>query len=236
MTLTVKNLNAYYGDLHALFDINLEVRDNQVVALVGANSAGKSTLINCLSRTGPQRITGEIVFDGKHLETMKPHEIVAEGLVQVPEGRHVFPFMTVLENIELGAHLPGPRADMQTNLEMVFELLPKMKDRAKQLAGSLSGGEQQMLAIGRGLMSNPRILMLDEPTLGLAPIIVDTVFELIESIRKLGKTVLLVEQNVQNALEIADYAYALGEGKIAFQGTGQELLQTEHLVKAYMGI
>ncbi len=236
MTLTVKNLNAYYGDLHALFDINLEVRDNQVVALVGANSAGKSTLINCLSRTGPQRTTGEIIFEGKHLETMQPHEIVAAGIVQVPEGRHVFPFMTVLDNIELGAHLPGPRADMQRNLEMVFELLPKMKDRARQLAGSLSGGEQQMLAIGRGLMSNPKILMLDEPTLGLAPIIVDTVFELIESIRKLGKTVLLVEQNVQNALEIADYAYALGEGKIAFQGTGKELLQTEHLVKAYMGI
>lgn len=236
MTLTVKNLNAYYGDLHALFDINLEVRDRQVVALVGANAAGKSTLINCLSRSGPQRVTGEIVFDGRHLEEMKPYEIVETGIVQVPEGRHVFPFMTVRDNIELGAHLPGPRADMKKNMEMVFELLPKMKTRAKQLAGSLSGGEQQMLAIGRGLMSNPKILMLDEPTLGLAPIIVDTVFELIESIRKLGTTVLLVEQNVQNALEIADYAYALGEGRIAAKGTGQELLRADHLVKAYMGI
>lgn len=236
MSLTVKNLNAWYGDLHALFDISLEVRDRQVVALVGANSAGKSTLINCLSRTGPQRITGEILFDDRHLENMKPHEVVAAGLIQVPEGRHVFPFMTVLDNLELGAHLPAARAEMKQNMEMVFELLPKMKDRSRQLAGSLSGGEQQMLAIGRGLMSNPKILMLDEPTLGLAPIIVDTVFELIENIRRLGKTVLLVEQNVQNALEIADYAYTLGEGRIAFQGTGRELLRTDELVRAYMGI
>jgi len=235
MGLIVNQLYASYGDFQALTDISIKVDDHQVVALVGSNAAGKSTLINCISGTHRQK-RGEITFNGERIDNVLANKIVGKGLIQTPEGRRVFPFMSVQENIEMGAYLPGPRANRVANMEKVFTLLPKLKDRRRQMAGSLSGGEQQMLAIGRALMSEPKLLMLDEPTLGLAPIIVDTVFELIEDIRSQGTTVLLVEQNVQHALEIADYAYVIGNGSLLMEGTGKDLLQDDELIKAYMGI
>jgi branched-chain amino acid transport system ATP-binding protein len=235
MSLIVRNLDAYYDDIQALSNINIQVEESQAVALVGANAAGKSTLIRCISGTIRQK-SGEILFQNKSIGHLPANKIVESGIIQIPEGRRVFPFMSVQENIAMGAYLHGPRANRQVNFERVFDLLPILKDRRKQMAGSLSGGEQQMLAIGRGLMSEPKLLMLDEPTLGLAPIIVDKVFELIGDIKKQGITVLLVEQNVQHALDIADYAYVLENGALVMEGTGQKLLQDESLIKAYMGI
>lgn len=235
MALIVNQLYASYGDFQALSDISIKVEENQVVALVGANAAGKSTLINCLSGTLRQK-RGEISFDGRQIDHLPPNKIVEQGIIQVPEGRRVFPFMSVLENIEMGAYLPGPRANLKDNMEKVFDLLPILKERQKQMASSMSGGEQQMLAIGRALMSEPKLLMLDEPTLGLAPIIVDKVFDLIIDIQKQGTTVLLVEQNVQHALDIADYGYVIGNGSLTMEDTGKNLLRNDDLIKAYMGI
>ena len=235
MDLVVNQLHAYYGDFKALSGVSLTIGQGQVVALVGVNAAGKSTLINCLSGLHRQK-SGEITFGGQRIDHLPPNKIVELGIIQSPEGRRVFAFMSVLENLELGAYLPVPRANKQANLDMVFELLPILKDRRKQLAGSLSGGEQQMLAIGRALMSEPKLCMLDEPTLGLAPLIVEKVFDLVGTIQKSGTTVLLVEQNVQHALEIADYGYVIGNGELLMEGTGKTLLQDESLIKAYMGI
>ncbi len=235
MALDVKQLYAYYGDFQALNDISLKVEENQVVALVGANAAGKSTLINCLSGTLRQK-RGVITFNDKRIDNLPANKIVELGVIQVPEGRRVFPFMSVLENIEMGAYVPGARTHLKENMEKVFELLPILKDRRKQMAGSMSGGEQQMLAIGRALMSEPKLLMLDEPTLGLAPIIVDKVFDLVTNIKKLGTMVLLVEQNVQHALDISDYGYVLANGSLLMEDTGKNLLHNEDLIKAYMGI
>jgi branched-chain amino acid transport system ATP-binding protein len=235
MALTVKHLYASYGDFQALSDISLTVGNDQVVALVGSNAAGKSTLLNCLSGT-LRRTHGEIEFNGQRIDQLPANKIVELGIIQVPEGRRVFPFMSVMENIEMGAYLPGPRANMEANKEKVFALLPVLKDRRAQLAGSMSGGEQQMLAIGRALMSEPKLLMLDEPTLGLAPIIVDKIFDLVVDIQKQQTSVLLVEQNVQHALDIADYAYVIGNGILIMEDTGKNLLKNDDLVKAYMGI
>ena len=235
MALVVNRLCASYGDFIALSGVSLTIAQGQVVALVGVNAAGKSTLLNCLSGIHRQK-QGDITFDAQRIDHLLPNKIVEMGIIQIPEGRRVFPFMSVLENLELGAYLPGPRANRRANLEMVFELLPVLKERRKQLAGSLSGGEQQMLAIGRALMSEPRLLMLDEPTLGLAPIIVEKVFDLIGAIQRRGTTVLLVEQNVQHALDIADYGYVIGNGTLLMEGAGKTLLRDESLIKAYMGI
>lgn len=235
MALIVNHLNAYYGDMQALYDISLRIEAGHTVALLGANAAGKSTLINCLSGVVAHK-SGEVIFNDEHLENLPPNRIVERGVIQSPEGRRVFPFMTVFENIEMGAYLPGPLSHKKENLEKVFALLPKLKDRSKQLAGSLSGGEQQMLAIGRALMSEPKLLMLDEPTLGLAPIIVDKMFEIIEHIKGLGTTVLLVEQNVQNALEVSDYAYVLGNGHLVTEGSAKDMLNDESLIQAFMGM
>lgn len=235
MALIINQLYASYGDFKVLSGISLKVLEGQIVALVGSNGAGKSTLINSLSGIHRQK-QGEITFNNQRIDNLLPNKIVEMGIIQIPEGRRVFPFMTVLENLELGAYLPGPRANRQANMDMVLELLPVLKERRKQLAGSLSGGEQQMLAIGRALMSQPKLLMLDEPTLGLAPLIVDKVFDLICTIQKHGTTVLLVEQNVQYSLEIADYAYVISNGAIFMEGAGNALLQDESLVKTYMGI
>jgi branched-chain amino acid transport system ATP-binding protein len=235
MALVVNQLCASYGDFNVLSGVSFKILSGQIVALVGVNAAGKSTLINCLAGLHRQK-QGEIYFNEQRIDHLLPNKIVEMGIVQAPEGRRVFPFMSVLENIELGAYLPGPRVNRQANMDMVFELLPILKERRKQLAGSLSGGEQQMLAIGRALMSEPKLLILDEPTLGLAPLIVDKVFELICTIQKQGTTVLLAEQNVQYSLEVADYAYVVGNGTILMEGTGKALLQDESLVKAYMGI
>jgi len=235
MALSVNHLHAYYDDLQALKDVSIKILDGQIVTLVGTNAAGKSTLIKCLSGTHRQK-KGEIIFQGRRIDRLPANQIVEQGLIQIPEGRRVFPFMSVQENIDMGAYLPGPRVHRQSRMERVFQLLPVLRDRRKQLAGSLSGGEQQMLAIGRALMSQPVLLMLDEPTLGLAPIIVDKVFDLILDIRRQGTTVLLVEQNVQHSIDIADYAYVISNGSLQMEGSGEELLRDKSLINAYMGI
>jgi branched-chain amino acid transport system ATP-binding protein len=235
MLLNVTNLISHYGDIEILHGISLHVDAGQVVTLVGANAAGKSTSLNCISGIIRQK-TGQISFSGQRIEHLPAHQIVRLGLVQVPEGRRVFPFMSVMENLEMGCYPPQHRVHRKENLARVLELLPILKERRRQLAGSLSGGEQQMLAVGRGLMAEPRLLMLDEPTLGLAPLFVEKIFELIESIRELGTTVLLIEQNVQHSLSIADYGYVMENGDIVLEGTGQQLLSGEHLTKAYLGI
>lgn len=235
MLLTVNNLQAYYGDIRAISGISIKVDSGQIVALVGANAAGKSTTLNCISGILTKK-TGEIEFIGQRVEHLLAHQMVNLGLVQIPEGRRVFPFMSVKENLEMGCYAPKPRSHKKENLTRVLDLLPILKERARQMAGSLSGGEQQMLAVGRGLMAEPKLLMLDEPTLGLAPLFVEKIFELIANIRSLGTTVLLVEQNVQQALSIADYSYAIENGSIVLEGAGRELLKDERLIKAYLGI
>jgi branched-chain amino acid transport system ATP-binding protein len=235
MLLSVNNLHSFYGDIQALHGISIQVDDGQIVTLVGANAAGKSTLINCISGIIHQK-SGEIQFLGERIEKLPAHKMVNLGVVQIPEGRRVFPFMSVMENLELGCYPKKPRAKKKENLARVMDLLPILKERGGQLAGSLSGGEQQMLAVGRGLMADPKLLMLDEPTLGLAPMFVEKVFELIGSIRSLGTTILLVEQNVQHALSIADYSYVIENGRIVLEGAGQDLLKQEALTKAYLGI
>ena len=235
MLLSVKNLHSYYGDIQALYGVSIQVDVGQIVTLVGANAAGKSTLINCISGIIHQK-TGEIEFDGLRTDKFPAHKVVNLGVVQIPEGRRVFPFMSVMENLELGCYPPKPRMKKKENLERVLELLPILRERRDQMAGSLSGGEQQMLAVGRGLMADPKLLMLDEPTLGLAPMFVEKVFELVGNIRALGTTILLVEQNVQHALSMADYSYVIENGRIVMEGPGQDLLRQEELTKAYLGI
>jgi len=235
MLLNVNNVYSYYGDVEALHGISLCVDTGQIVTLVGANAAGKSTTLNCISGIISQK-SGQIEFLGQRIDQLPAHHMVGLGLVQIPEGRRVFPFMSVMENLEMGCYTPQPRSHKKDNLARVFDLLPVLKERRRQLAGSLSGGEQQMLAIGRGLMSEPKLLMLDEPTLGLAPIFVEKVFELISNIRSQGATVLLVEQNVQHALSVADVGYVMENGSIVLEGSGHGLLQDERLTKAYLGI
>lgn len=233
--LSISNLCSYYGDIEALHGISLNVKEGQIVTLVGANAAGKSSALNCISGIISKK-KGPIEFFDRRIDRLPAHRVVGLGLVQVPEGRRVFPFMSVFENLEMGCYAHLPRSKKRENLTRVFELLPILKERRRQLAGSLSGGEQQMLAIGRGLMADPKLLMLDEPTLGLAPLFVEKVFELIESIRALGKTVLLVEQNVQHALSIADYGYVIENGNIVMEGSGEALLRDDRLTAAYLGV
>lgn len=235
MLLSVTNAFAYYGDVEALHGISLEVDSGQIVTLVGANAAGKSTTINCISGIIREK-KGQIEFSGQRIDQMPAHRIVGLGLIQVPEGRRVFPFMSVIENLELGCYMPQSRSHKKENLTRVLDLLPVLKERRRQLAGSLSGGEQQMLAVGRGLMADPKLLMLDEPTLGLAPLFVEKIFELVGSINSQGTTILLVEQNVQHALSIADFGYVIENGAIVLKGTGEQLLRDEHLTKAYLGM
>ncbi|MGD0216354.1 MAG: ABC transporter ATP-binding protein [Desulfobaccales bacterium] len=235
MLLSIHNLYSYYGDIQALRGVSLEIEAGQIVTLVGPNAAGKSTTINCISGIIDQK-SGQIEFLGKRIDQLPPHRIVDLGLVQVPEGRRVFPFMSVMENLDMGCYCPKARAQKKENLARVLDLLPVLKERRQQLAGSLSGGEQQMLAVGRGLMAEPKLLMLDEPTMGLAPLFVEKVFELVLSIRSQGTTVLLVEQNVHHALSIADFGYVLENGAIVLEDTGKRLLQDERLTKAYLGM
>ena len=233
--LNVSDLYAYYGDVEVLHGVSLQVNAGEIVALVGANAAGKSTTLNCISGVISSK-KGQVRFLDQPIDHMKANKIVALGLVQIPEGRRVFPFMTAKDNLDLGCYCSKPRAHRVENLERVLALLPILKDRRNQLAGSLSGGEQQMLAIGRGLMAEPKLLMLDEPTLGLAPMFVEKVFELAQEIRQHGTTVMLVEQNVHHALAIADRGYVLENGSIALEGTGKDLLKDQRLMKAYLGM
>lgn len=233
--LEVKSLNAFYGAVQVLHDLNLSVAAGEIVGLVGANAAGKSTLMFTLAglRT---RHTGDIFLDGVSVGHLAAYERTPRGLVLVPERRRLFPFMNVLENLEIGAYAGAARAQARQSLDEVFALLPIMAERRMQVAGSLSGGEQQMLAIGRALMAKPRMLLLDEPTEGLAPIYVNLLFDLIVRLRGMGLTVMIVEQNVHHVLKTADRAYVLENGHIVLEGKGHDLLNNERLKVAYLGL
>jgi branched-chain amino acid transport system ATP-binding protein len=233
--LSLNSISTHYGDLQALRKVSLTVSENQIVSIVGSNGAGKTTLINTISGVLPCS-EGTMTFLGKQTENRPPHKIVDDGIVQVPEGRLLFPYMTVLENLELGAYNLRSRKDVRSLMDMVFGYFPLLKDRMMQLAGTLSGGEQQMLAIGRGLMARPKLLMLDEPSLGLSPLIVKNVFETIKQIKSDGITVLLVEQNVLQSLMISDEAYVLENGSIVLSGKGKDLLEDPRVREAYLGI
>jgi len=233
--LKVDEINVHYGDIQVLYEVTLEVGQQEIVTIVGANGAGKSTFLKTIA--GILRPTsGEIHFMGERIDQLYPHQIVEKGLVRIPEGRKIFPSLSVLENLELGSFLPKPKAKRSESLEKVFSLFPLLKSRARQSGGTLSGGEQQMLAIGRGLMSLPRLLMLDEPSLGLAPILVRQIFNTVREINKQGTTVLLVEQNVFNALSMAQEGYVLENGRIVLQGKSRDLLGNEHIKEAYLGL
>jgi branched-chain amino acid transport system ATP-binding protein len=233
--LKLEGVDAFYGDLQALFSVSVEVPDRKVVALVGANAAGKSTTLRVISGLVTPR-SGRVVFNGEDLGRVAAHQRVELGIVQVPEGRRLFPFMTVSENLLLGAHTRAARAARATTLDYVYTLFPVLKERGTQLAGSLSGGEQQMCAIGRALMARPKLLMLDEPTLGLAPVLVGRIFETVRTINADGVTVLLVEQNVRQALSLADRAAVLESGKVVLEGAGRQLLGDDRLKRAYLGM
>jgi len=233
--LKVNKIDVFYENIQALWEISIEVRKGELVALVGANGAGKTTTLRTIS--GLLRpASGSVEFLGDRIDKLGPHEIVGRGIIQVPEGRLLFPRLTVLENLKMGSYKSEAKKRREETLGWVYELFPVLSERRKQLAGTLSGGEQQMLAIGRGLMSIPKILLLDEPSLGLAPKLVDTIFQAITRLHEQGITILLVEQNVARSLEIADKGYVLENGRIALEGTGKELLENEHVKKAYIGI
>ncbi|MEI3101217.1 MAG: ABC transporter ATP-binding protein [Oscillospiraceae bacterium] len=231
--LKVDNINVYYGAIHAIKGISFHVNQGEVVTLIGANGAGKSTTLQTISGLLRSR-TGSIEFCGENISNAPSHKIVEKGLAQVPEGRRIFLQMSVQENLEMGAYTQ-PGAGVDTDLERVFQQFPRLKERRRQIAGTLSGGEQQMLAMGRALMSHPKLLMLDEPSMGLAPILVEQIFEIIRQLHKDGTTILLVEQNAQMALSVADRAYVMETGKITLSGTGAELAASDQVKKAYLG-
>ncbi len=231
--LSVEDINVYYGAIHAIKGVSFEVNEGEIVTLIGANGAGKSTTLNTVSGLLRSK-TGSIHFLGEDIGKIAPHKLVERGLSQVPEGRRVFLQMTVQENLEMGAYT-GKAKDIPENLESVYEQFPRLRERYKQVAGTLSGGEQQMLAMGRALMSKPKLLMLDEPSMGLAPILVEQIFEIIKKLNEAGTTILLVEQNAQMALSIADRAYVLETGKISLSGPASELLHNDSVRKAYLG-
>ena len=232
--LKVENLHVYYGAIHALKGVSIEVPSRKIVTLIGANGAGKSTTLRALS--GILRASeGKIILEGEEIQRAMAQEIVRKGMSQVPEGRRVFAYMTVRENLDLGAYVRNDKSEIEKDLEMVFGRFPRLKEREKQLAGTLSGGEQQMLAMGRALMSRPRLLLLDEPSMGLAPLLVKEIFSIIEDINSTGTTVLLVEQNAHMALAIADYAYVLETGTIKLEGNAKELASSPEVRAAYLG-
>ncbi|HEY8422974.1 MAG TPA: ABC transporter ATP-binding protein [Thermoclostridium sp.] len=232
--LEITNLHVHFGVIHAIKGISLTVNDGEIVTLIGANGAGKTTTLRTISGL-KKPSDGTVIFDGKDITHLSAQERVAIGISQVPEGRRVFSSMTVLENLELGAYLRKDRDGIAKDLNMVFERFPILADRKKQAAGTLSGGEQQMLAMGRALMSRPKLLCLDEPSMGLAPLLVQEIFDIIKDINEKGTTVLLVEQNASMALQIADRAYVMETGKITLSGTGEELMQSDEVKKAYLG-
>ena len=231
--LKVENMNVYYGAIHAIKGISFHVDQGEVVTLIGANGAGKSTTLQTVSGLLHSR-TGSIQFCGENISNVPSHKIVEKGLAQVPEGRRIFLQMSVEENLEMGAYTQSS-AGVEADLEKVYAQFPRLKERRRQIAGTLSGGEQQMLAIGRALMSHPRLLMLDEPSMGLAPILVEQIFDIIRQLHKEGTTILLVEQNAQMALSVADRAYVMETGKITLSGTGAELAASDEVKKAYLG-
>jgi branched-chain amino acid transport system ATP-binding protein len=233
--LAVDKLDFAYGDLKVLWDIGFTVNQGEIVTLVGSNGAGKSTTLKNISRLLAWS-AGGISFEGEDLSRLAPHEVVERGVIHVPEGRKIFPEMTVLENLRMGSYPKSCRKDREKNVERAFTIFPRLKEREKQLGGTLSGGEQQMLAIGRALMANPRLLMLDEPSLGLSPLFVKNIFQTIQEINRQGVTILLVEQNVYQSLRIANRAYVLETGRVVMTGTGADLLADDHVKSAFLGM
>jgi branched-chain amino acid transport system ATP-binding protein len=232
--LEVKNVHTYYGHIHALKDLSLTVEKGEVVTLIGGNGAGKSTTLNTMSGLLKPR-HGSIQFEGEELTRFRPHEIVCKGVVQVPEGRRVFGRLTVTENLEMGGYSCREQKLIKSNVDRVFVLFPRLEERRKQLAGTLSGGEQQMLAMGRALMANPRLMLLDEPSMGLAPVLVDSIFDTVKQLHAGGTTILLVEQNARMALLVAERGYVLQTGVVLLSDTAENLRQNEMVRKAYMG-
>ena len=231
--LKVEGINVYYGAIHAIKDISFQVNQGEIVTLIGANGAGKTTTLQTVSGLLRSK-TGSILFDGQDINTVSADKLVGRGLAQVPEGRRVFLQMSVEENLEMGAYTQPP-AGVPRDLEMVYDLFPRLKERRSQVAGTLSGGEQQMLAMGRALMSHPKLLMLDEPSMGLAPILVEQIFEIIQDLNRKGSTILLVEQNAQMALSVAHRGYVMETGKIVATGSGAELIESPEIKRAYLG-
>ena len=233
--LELRGVEVAYGDLPALRGVSVSVEAGETLSVVGANGAGKTTMLRAISGLLRPR-AGQILLDGVRIDTLPSHAIVEHGLVQVPEGRRIFPSLTVLENLEMGSYIAGAKARRREGLAQVFAFFPRLQERVSQAAGTMSGGEQQMLAIGRALMARPRVLMLDEPSLGLAPIIVKEIFRIIGEINQLGTTVLLVEQNTRQALALSRRGYVLENGRVVLEGTGAELLGNEHVKRAYLGM
>ena len=233
--LKVSQTDVYYGDMQALRNVSIDVNQGEIVSVIGSNGAGKSTLLKTISGMLRPR-TGTISLNGNEISKAQTSKIVESGISHVPEGRQIFPTMTVLENLEMGAQFPRTKKVQHETLKQVFAYFPRLKERLGQKAGTLSGGEQQMLAMGRGLMSLPALMMLDEPSLGLAPVLVSTIFEIIEKINSQGTSILLIEQNVFHSLKISDRGYVLENGEIALSGTGQELLENPHIRKTYLGL
>ena len=231
--LKVENINVYYGAIHAIKDVSFEVNEGEIVTLIGANGAGKTTTLQTISGLLRSK-TGSITFDGQNISNVPADKLVVHGMAQVPEGRRIFLQMTVEENLEMGAYTQ-PASSVAPGLERVYAQFPRLLERRKQIAGTLSGGEQQMLAMSRALMSHPKLMMLDEPSMGLAPLLVDQIFEIIKELHKAGTTILLVEQNARKALQIADRAYVLETGGITLSGTGAELASSDEVRKAYLG-
>ena len=231
--LEVKNIKVYYGNINAIKDISFEVNEGEIVTLIGANGAGKSSILNTVAGLIKPK-SGEIIFDGQGIIGIPAHKIVSKGMALCPEGRRIFQQLSVKENLEMGSYT-RPANEVSDSIEKVYELFPRLKERYRQIAGTLSGGEQQMLAMGRALMSKPRLMMLDEPSMGLAPILVEQIFDIIKNLHKSGTTILLVEQNAQMALSIADRGYVMETGRIVTSGTGKGLLLDDAVKKAYLG-
>jgi branched-chain amino acid transport system ATP-binding protein len=232
--LAIDNLNTYYGHIHALKDVSITVEKGEIVTMIGANGAGKSTMLKTTSGLIRPR-TGSIKLEGEELSRIPPHTIVTKGIVQVPEGRRIFGQLTVMENLDMGAFICNDGGRKKNNLQRVFELFPRLKERVKQVAGTLSGGEQQMLAMGRALMAEPRVLLLDEPSMGLAPVLVDSIFETISQLHAAGTTILLVEQNARMALQVASRGYVLQSGQVVLSDSAENLANNEMVRKAYLG-
>ena len=234
--LKLKNINSFYGEVQVLFDLSLEVEPGEMVTLLGSNGAGKTTTVKAIFNINPIR-SGEIWFDNQRIDRLPSHKLPAMGIGLIPEGRHLFPAMSVQDNLLMGAYTCIDKKVVEENIDMVYRLFPRLKERSRQLAGTLSGGEQEMCAIGRGMMVNPRLLVLDEPSLGLAPVVVDQIFENLEFLRKeKNLTVLLIEQNAQLALEASDRAYVIENGKVLFTGQSADLIRSEDIQKAYLGM
>ncbi|MBN2284284.1 MAG: ABC transporter ATP-binding protein [Deltaproteobacteria bacterium] len=233
--LEINKITCFYGDVQVIYDVSMHVDEGEIISMIGANGAGKSTILKCISGLMKAK-TGTITFDGQQVQNLRPEKIVDRGVIHVPEGRRLFPLMTVKENLEVGAHNPRAYPHREETIKDVYKLLPRLQEREKQLAITLSGGEQQMVAIGRGMMAMPKILMLDEPSLGLAPVLIQEIFQTIRKIAEQGTTVLLVEQDVQHSLSLSDRGYVLEHGRVVQEGLGSELLNNPNIREAYLGI